>query len=99
MKKKTQEQEEPQQQQQQQQNVKMTSPVKSFDSVTCYTDIELVQCVDDMYSACGSAISILNDLLLFDKMEDGELNLDKSEMGIGALFLRALSPFSPQVKA
>ena len=75
------------------------TPVGNFDDTPLATAAgeELTQCVADMYRACGSAISILNDLLLFDKLEDGELNLDKSMVAIGELCRSALSPFSAQV--
>ena len=46
------------------------TPVTSFDSTESATVVaadDLTQCISDMYQACGSAISILNDLLLFDR--------------------------------
>ena len=58
---------------------------------------ELNRCIADMYNACGSAINILNDLLIFDKLEDGKLVLDKSQVIIGDLLRTSLSPFNAQV--
>jgi signal transduction histidine kinase len=62
------------------------------------TTLESQQCVADMHSACGSAIAILNDLLLFDKLEDGKLVLDKSQIEVGHFLRNSLSPFNAQVR-
>lgn len=36
----------------------------------------VIDTVDDIYSSCEIAMSILNDLLTFDKMEGGKMNLE-----------------------
>jgi signal transduction histidine kinase len=79
-----------------------TNFVSSYDdsndhNLAAESDEDLKQCINDMYNACDSAIGILNDLLLFDKLEDGKLLLDKSKIDIGVLLRSALSPFNAQV--
>lgn len=84
----------------------IANSISNFDSISTPTipsasasvpNSELTQCVDDMYNACASAINILNDLLLIDKVEDGKLSLEKSKIRIGELFRTSLSPFNAQV--
>lgn len=50
-----------------------------------------------MKISCDSAISTLNDLLLFDKIEDGKMKLEKTTISISDLITKSVKPFELQV--
>ena len=53
-----------------------------------------VQSVED---ACDIAIDILNDLLLFDKIESGVMKLDISRIPVRLFVMETVKPFFLQV--
>ena len=67
-------------------------PCKSGDP-----EAELEQFLVDIQDSCFIAISVLNDLLLYDKMEDGMMHLDKSVIGLRTLLDMCIHPFAVQV--
>jgi signal transduction histidine kinase len=46
--------------------------------------------------ACGMAISILNELLLYDKVEDGQLVLEKESVVVAQMLHDVIAPFRAQ---
>ena len=51
----------------------------------------------DMANACSVAIGILNDLLLFDKLQDGELPLEVQITTVKSFLVDTASIFAVQV--
>ena len=54
--------------------------------------------VKDSTSACSTAINILNDLLLFDKVEEGKMILDRAVVAVRPLLFECLRLFHLQVR-
>lgn len=53
--------------------------------------------VGDSTQACSSAIGILNDLLLYDKVEDGKMTLDREDVYVRSFIVNCISKFQTQV--
>jgi signal transduction histidine kinase len=53
--------------------------------------------LSDISLSCDAAIDTLNDLLLFEKIEDGKMKLDKRKILISDLLARCVKPFDLQV--
>ena len=53
--------------------------------------------VNDLMNACGIAVEILNDLLLYDKIEEGNLVLERKPVFVKPFLLQCLGIFSLQV--
>lgn len=58
----------------------------------------LIEVVADITQACNIAVEILNDLLMYEKIEGGLLQLEKEEVEIGPFVAEVLKLFSMQVK-
>jgi hypothetical protein len=56
-----------------------------------------LQSLLDIKESCQSAIDILNDLLLYDKLEDGEMTLERRPVNVKLTLERMLKPFTVQV--
>lgn len=57
------------------------------------------QLLDDVHTSCAMAVDILNDLLLYEKMDDGIFALAPSEVSVSALLQEAERLFQVQAKA
>ena len=53
--------------------------------------------VRDLQSSCSDAIEVLNDLLTYDKIEDGALQLDKIRLDVRDFVARTIHAFRLQV--
>lgn len=53
----------------------------------------------DVKTSCGIAVDILNDLLLYEKLDDGFFNLALNDVYIDEYFREAIQVFSVQVRA
>jgi signal transduction histidine kinase len=53
----------------------------------------------DAFEACQIAINILNNLLLFDKIEDGQMALHRSKVEVRSLLVDCVHLFEVQAKA
>lgn len=51
----------------------------------------------DSLEACHVAVNILNELLIYDRIEEGEFHLDRKEVAIGGVMEAALKLFDVQV--
>ena len=60
-------------------------------------DQDILDTVATSQSACAVSVNTLTDLLTFDKIEDGELKLDRQEVSVKELVLAATSIFAAQV--
>ena len=58
---------------------------------------DILDSVATSQSACLASINILSDLLTFDKIEDGELKLDRQEISVKDLVLSSTAIFQAQV--
>lgn len=56
-----------------------------------------IEIVGDLTEACSTAVTILNDLLLYDKIEEGNLVLEKKPVFVKQFLLKSLGIFSVQV--
>ena len=54
----------------------------------------IVETVSDVYSSCEVAISILNDLLTFDKIEGGKMTLEPELVNCCSYFTSLMKPFN-----
>jgi len=61
-------------------------------------DPDILDSVVTSQSACSVSVNILTDLLTFDKIEDGELKLDRQEVSIADLVLSSTAIFQAQVE-
>ena len=60
-------------------------------------DQDILDTVATSQSACAVSVNTLTDLLTFDKIEDGELKLDRQEISVKEMVLAATSIFAAQV--
>jgi signal transduction histidine kinase/CheY-like chemotaxis protein len=67
---------------------------KSLDS----KDAEHCDTLEDVKSACGIAVEILNDLLCFDKLESGILELHKHDVPVVSFIADCVNMFSSQAR-
>jgi hypothetical protein len=51
----------------------------------------------DSLEACHVAVNILNELLIYDRIEEGEFHLDRKEVTIGGVLKDATKLFQVQV--
>jgi signal transduction histidine kinase len=54
--------------------------------------------LEDVKSSCGVAVEILNDLLLYEKLDDGIFTLSLSEVPFRDFFTDAVNVFKVQVR-
>jgi signal transduction histidine kinase/CheY-like chemotaxis protein len=69
-----------------------------LESSTAGKDCEYFETLLDVKSACSIAVEILNDLLSFDKMESGILELHKQEVNVAPLIIDSVNMFASQAK-
>ena len=53
--------------------------------------------LQDVEESCVTAVDILNDILLYDKIEDGRMELEKTEISALALVTKTSKLFEVQV--
>ena len=58
----------------------------------------LIETVDDISHSCQTALSILNDLLTFDKIDSGQMKMELEETNPWHYFHAAVKPFSVQAR-
>ena len=58
----------------------------------------LIDTVDDISNSCQTALSILNDLLTFDKIDSGQMQLEFEETHPWSYINSAVKPFSVQAR-
>lgn len=58
----------------------------------------IVETVDDVNNCCEAAITILNDLLTFDKLEAGKMSVDFEETPILEYVTESLRPFRAEAR-
>eukprot|EP01042_Synura_sphagnicola_P001843 gene1843-biopygen1985 len=61
-------------------------------------DPDILDSVVTSQSACSVSVNILTDLLTFDKIEDGELKLDRHEVSVTDLVLSSTAIFQAQAR-
>eukprot|EP01042_Synura_sphagnicola_P036842 gene36842-biopygen30216 len=61
-------------------------------------DPDILDSIVTSQSACTVSVNILTDLLTFDKIEDGDLKLDRSEVAVKDLVLSATAIFQAQAR-
>ena len=69
-----------------------------MESSTAGKDCEYFETLLDVKSACSIAVEILNDLLSFDKMESGILELHKQVVNVAPLIIDSVNMFASQAK-
>jgi signal transduction histidine kinase len=73
----------------------VTSALKEIPSRKWDTSVEpVIDTVNDIYCSCEIALSILNDLLTFDKMEGGKMTLDLELVNCHSFMTALLKPFN-----
>ena len=73
----------------------VTSALKEIPSRKWDTSMEpIIDTVTDIYCSCEIALSILNDLLTFDKMEGGKMTLDLEFVNCHSFMSALLKPFN-----
>jgi len=60
-------------------------------------DSDILDSVAISQSACSVTVNILTDLLTFDKIEDGELKLDRLDVSVKDLIVSSTAIFQAQV--
>ena len=60
-------------------------------------DSQTLPVITDLLQACDSAIEVLNDMLTYDKIEDGALQLDKSKFEVREFLDEVIHSFDLQV--
>jgi hypothetical protein len=58
---------------------------------------EFATSIVDIIEACSTSIEILNELLLYDKIEDGKMLLEKKHANAMETLTSAIKPFVMQV--
>jgi signal transduction histidine kinase len=59
---------------------------------------QVLSVITDLQQACDSAIGVLSDMLTYDKIEDGVLQLDKTEFGVREFLDDIVHSFHLQVQ-
>ena len=73
----------------------ITSTVKHIPILESQTSMDsIVETISDVYSSCEVAISILNDLLTFDKIESGKMALEIESINCCSYFNSLVKPFN-----
>eukprot|EP01042_Synura_sphagnicola_P036300 gene36300-biopygen1242 len=75
-----------------------TSETRLVDQSNYILDPDILDSVVTSQSACSVSVNILTDLLTFDKIEDGELKLDRHEMSVTDLVLSSTAIFQAQAR-
>ena len=57
----------------------------------------IMQMVDDTKASADIAVDLVSDLLLYDRLEEGALQLEKAPLNVWALVKNVLSSFNIQV--
>ena len=57
----------------------------------------IMQMVDDTKASADIAVDLVGDLLLYDRLEEGALQLEKAPLNVWALVKNVLSSFNIQV--
>ena len=60
-------------------------------------DPDILDSLVTSQTACSVSVNILTDLLTFDKIEDGDLKLDRHEVSVKDLVLSSTAIFQAQV--
>jgi signal transduction histidine kinase len=74
----------------------LSSPRSTPDSETSSSEYKLDLC-NDVHVACVVAVDMLDDLLLYDKIEEGNMVLEKTSVDFHALYRQTVGMFSVQV--
>jgi signal transduction histidine kinase len=59
---------------------------------------DVTEILHDVEDSCTTAVDILNDILLYDTIEDGRMELDKGDISALALITKVSSPFKVQAQ-
>lgn len=59
--------------------------------------VDVNDVLEDVKNSCGIAVDILNDLLLYEKLDDGIFTLSMTEVPFRDFFFDALNVFKVQV--
>jgi len=62
------------------------------------TDTELLGIVDEVRGACEISVTILNEMLDYDKLQSGLMKLEKEEVNVKTFLETTISPFYAQVR-
>ena len=62
-------------------------------------DPDILDSLATSQTACSVSVNILTDLLTFDKIEDGDLKLDRHEVSVKDLVLSSTVIFQAQVRS
>jgi hypothetical protein len=57
----------------------------------------LLEVLGEVKGSCAVAVDIINDLLLYEKFDDGIFNLARQELRMGDFFTEAINVFRVQV--
>jgi len=60
-------------------------------------DTELLGIVDEVRGACDISVTILNEMLDYDKLQSGGMKLDVEELAVKEFLEVTISPFYVQV--
>eukprot|EP01041_Mallomonas_annulata_P010727 gene10727-22409_t len=60
---------------------------------------ESLETIDDVSESCTQAVTILNELLNFEKIEAGVLTLDRTVVSVWELLSKSLRPLQPQARS
>ena len=61
------------------------------------TDTELLEIVDEVRGACEISVTILNEMLDYDKLQSGGMKLDFEKVSVKEFLEVTISPFYVQV--
>lgn len=57
-----------------------------------------LETVEDIRTSCDTAVTILNEVLMFDKLKSGTLLVEKTNNDMKSLIKDAITPFSIQTE-
>jgi len=60
---------------------------------------DLVEILDEVKGSCEISVTILNEMLDFDKLQSGRMKLELEEVPVLDFLKSTLSPFSVQVRS
>ena len=59
----------------------------------------VIECVEDVHKSCEDALSVINDLLMYDKMQEGKVALEFGVIPIEAFMTDMVKPYRAQARS
>ena len=59
----------------------------------------VLECVEDVHKSCEDALSVINDLLMYDKMQEGKVALEFGVVPVESFMAETVKPYLSQARS